>query len=570
MRDPRRRRRRAALVCAAVGGLAISATALPASAQAPVDLGAYAGPIRFEAPPGVTFDVSGDLDGRYGETLEVRLDPDGDLMLVNDVSMRGYVEGIAEVPARWPEEALKAQAVAARTYAWYVARSNDYPGYDICATVACQVFRGRGPVEEPSGTRWAAAVAATDGEVLTRGGGPILARYFSTSGGHTRDNEDVFVAEQPLPYLRGVADPEDAVSPLHHWEVTFTRAELDAIVERIDQLAAASPVADVMFVPGGSGRPDRVRLVAVEGPRVEVTASRFRSTVSEVAPELFPQRFPSQRPDGRPMPMTLPSSRLAFTVTDREVRVDGRGFGHGVGMSQYGAKGKADAGQLYPDILAAYYGGLRPQRADGVPARVRVGLADASQFSLRADAPVRVLAGDRLLTERGLGTWTVQRRPDRTVQLIGPPGYGAPLVVTATTTDDPEPVEIRVVTLETVVNKTSELVLVVRDAAGRELLRRAVAIVAPGRHRTSWDLDGPDGTQLPPGPYDVALQAVDEHGTAGGDPVRLDVRPVTPSGRAPSLLGGTPTSPWPLPRLPAAAGAGAILGAAATLPRRRE
>lgn len=550
-------------------GLALSAGALPASAQAPVDLGAYAGAIRFEAPPGATFDVSGDLEGRYGETLEVRLGPDGDLTLVNDLSMRGYVEGIDEVPARWPEEALKAQAVAARTYAWYVARSNDYPGYDICATVACQVFHGRGPVEQSLGTRWAAAVAATDGEVLMRGGEPILARYFSSSGGHTRDNEDVFVSEPPLPYLRGVPDPEDAVSPLHRWEVTFTRAELDAILARSDQLSAASPVADLTFVPADRGRPDRVRLVGVDGHRVDIDASRFRFTVSEVAPELFPDRFPSQRRDGRQLPMTLPSSRLTFTVTDHEVRVEGRGFGHGVGMSQYGAKGKAEAGQLYPDILAAYYGGLRSQRVDGLPRRVRVGLADGNTFSLRADAPVRVLAGERLLTDRGLGTWTVRRRPDRTVQLLAPPGYGAPLVVTATTADDPEPIEVRVVTLETVVNKTSELVLVVRDPSGRELVRREVAIVAPGRHQVGWDLDLSDGTPLPPGPYDVTLHAVDEHGTVDGDPIRLDIRQIPPAGSAASLLGGTPTSPWPLPGLLAAAAAGATVGAAATVRRRR-
>jgi peptidoglycan hydrolase-like amidase len=194
------------------------------------------------------------VEPRLAEDVEL-IHTRAGLVLVNDVSMLTYVEGIAEVPVSWPIEALKAQAVAARTYAWRAIEVGTYTHYDICATVACQVFHGRDVVEAPNGDRWVAAVAETEGEVLLHDDAPILARYFSTSGGETRNNEDVYPSDGPYPYLVAVDDPEDEVSPLHRWRVRFTREEMDEILSRGAELSAVSPLGSIEVIPAGDGHP---------------------------------------------------------------------------------------------------------------------------------------------------------------------------------------------------------------------------------------------------------------------------------------------------------------------------
>lgn len=546
----------------AVGGAAAAVLlGAPAAAAAePVDLGTHAG-VRFEAAGG-TFTVAD--SGRYADVLEVHGSRAG-MTLVNDVPMRTYLEGIAEVPARWPMEALKAQAVAARTYAWWVIATSSYPGYDICSTVACQVFHGRAPVEAPSGDRWARAVAETEGQVLTWRGAPILARYSSSSGGATRDNAHAFPGQGSYPYLRPVDDPFDRVSPWHRWEVRFGRDELDAILAEHPTFAPAVPVDGYEYLPTDGRQGDRVRLASRTGRVVVAPASDLRFAVSDIAPRLFPDRFPP-RAGLRRLPATIPSSRFGFRVTADEVVVAGRGFGHGVGMSQWGAMGRAQAGHRHDDILAAYYGGLRPQRAPQLPERVRVGaVTGASTFAVTPERPMRVVvAGGTVVTDRALGTWTVRHRPDGTVSLTAPPGFGAPLVVSATTVSDPEPVEVEVVTLDATVSKPAELSIVVRDPAGSVVARRPAGRVdAPGPVSVTWDLDGDDGP-LPPGRYTVALTGRDEDGAVAGTPAPIDIRPVAGAAGADSVLAARPPAPASAPAaLPwLVVGGGVVVGAA--------
>jgi SpoIID/LytB domain protein len=578
---------RAALVAVAAGlALTVAAPAVAQDAEPegtaasdPVDLGAYGQPIRFEAGPDTTFTLG---DGtRYAEVLETRLSPVGTVTVINDVSMTTYVQGLGEVPFSWPMEALKAQAVAARTYAWYSIELGTFEergfGYDICDTTACQVYRGRDFVLGPQGDRWAAAVEATEGEVLTYEGEPILARYFSTSGGRTRDNEEVFPNEGPRPYLKGVEDPDDAVSALHTWQVRFPRDQFDEILSRGEQLGAAVPMADIRHVDPDSGA-DQVVVTSESGREVTVSASAFRGFVSSVAPDLFPDDYPARWPDrDRRYPATLMSSRLSFTVTEDEVVVDGLGWGHGVGMGQFGAKGKADRGLGYEEILSAYYTGIPGTSTPAdLPERVRVGIDDRSEpLTFRADGPFRVVVGGEVVTERGLGEWSVRLRGDRTLGLVAPTGYGAPLVVDPTTVDEASPTEVELVQLETVVNKPSELRLEVTAPDGEQVLLRELGIVDPGRHAVTWDLDGQDGSQLPSGRYQARLVAVDEDAVVAGDAVDVEVRPLVLGTDQASLLAARDApapppvrvEPWWV--LLAALGGLAVGAIAALTPRRR-
>jgi hypothetical protein len=138
-------------------------------------------------------------------------------------------------------------------------------------------------------------------------------------------------------------------------------------------------------------------------------------------------------------------------------------------------------------------------------------------------------------------------RPDRTVRLLAPEGYGAPLVVDPTTVDRTTPWATEVVELETVVNKHVELAVEVRAGDGELVTTKPVGIAAPGRHTRDWSLEGPGVPLLAPGDYDVALVATDEAGDRAGTPVPITVR--TPVAAATgALLGPAPATPTRLDR----------------------
>jgi stage II sporulation protein D len=161
---------------------------------------------------------NGVRDGAYRG--RARLVRDGRaLLVVNTVALESYLQGVvpAEMPAAWPPEALAAQAVIARSYALRSRRPA--AAYDVYADVRSQVYGGMAP--ELASTN--AAVRATRGEVVTAGGLIAQTFFFSTSGGRTAANEDVW-GGIPISYLRPVADPHDDLSPYHDWTARFTDA----------------------------------------------------------------------------------------------------------------------------------------------------------------------------------------------------------------------------------------------------------------------------------------------------------------------------------------------------------
>ncbi|MBW3561878.1 MAG: SpoIID/LytB domain-containing protein [Actinobacteria bacterium] len=398
-----------ATIAVLVGALPVMASAQPAPA----------GTVRFFGAPGTTFTVPG--FGRFSGTIDLANAPGGGLTVVNELPMDDYIDGLGEMPASWPMEALKAQAVAARSYAWYsielgTFRDRGLP-YDICATVDCQVFDGLEVVESPDGHRWERAVDETAGEVLTWDGAPVMARFFSSAGGHTRNNEHVFGFGQrtagPKPYLKGVEDPDEAISPHHRWSVQMTRAELEGLLSHGATLSQGLPMANIEWIasdgdPDGI-RVDQVRVTRVDGHQVQLSASKFRAWLSEVGPQVLPNRFPVRNAEGKALPDTVPSSRFEFQLTATDALITGKGWGHGVGMSQWGARGKAEKGMTHDDILAAYYNGVRPDRTPHLPDRVRVGLADnAGAVTVQAHGPVTVVVGDQGGHSTSGGSWTVQ------------------------------------------------------------------------------------------------------------------------------------------------------------------
>jgi len=478
--------------------------------------------LRFQIADGGLLEVDGER--HYLDTLEVRARGGGGV-LINELSMDDYVAGIAEMPADWPMEALKAQAVAARTYGWYVSRTATYDGYDICPTVSCQVFRGANVVRDAAaGERWQEAVERTSGEVLLDDtGDPVLARYFSTSGGRTYANEEVFPSSGAHDHLVSIDDPYDAVSPWHRWTVRFTREEFDAIAARGQQLAQVVPIVEAERLGEVDDPRARLRFVGEDGTDVEVGTGNLRDFLSSVAPDLFPERFPPLREDGlRPLPSTVPTARYDIEVTDDEVILHGQGWGHGVGMGQYGARGRAEDGADYDEILAAYYNGLRPARTDALPERMRVGIEVGDTLTIGGDDVVAISAGDREITASGLGSWQLQRAGDGW-ELTPPEGHGRSLDVAATRIADELGDLTDAVAVQVEVNKPVRLTLEVADGDGRPVLTRDLGVVEAGRHSAVWRLDDQDGSLVSDGQYQVALRGEDHAGDRAGTPVDVEL-----------------------------------------------
>jgi stage II sporulation protein D len=157
--------------------------------------------------------------GRYRGVLEFKPGTFSGLTVTNVVALDDYLKGVvpAESPASWPAEALRAQAIAARTYAITTAKSADFDHY---ADTRSQVYKGVG-IEHPSTN---AAVADTRGQVVTYQGKPVVTYFFSTSGGRTESVENTSLGREPQPWLVSVKDEFDSVSPRHRWTAKLSLA----------------------------------------------------------------------------------------------------------------------------------------------------------------------------------------------------------------------------------------------------------------------------------------------------------------------------------------------------------
>lgn len=409
--------RRAALALLALS-LSLASPSLPGSARAAPE----ASRIRFESEPGASVLVHGTypkvesscervtqpvLHARYAGTIEVGRDADGSLFLIGEMSFQDYLNGLAEVPRTWPMAALKAQVVAARSYALSRMDRPDAEGarlgYDLCATDACQVYRGTAIVEGPYGDRWDRAVRSTEGEVLLHRGKPADTVYSSTSPGYTLGNEEVFGSD-PVPYLRPIEERDDGASPVSEWTVNMPLADLARF------LRAAGHWGDR---PVASVRRKKDDVVVKGGGKTErMDVAHFRNHLNHHAWCLAPDRYPGLDGGSR-LPQTIPSVWFDLRTADGAMVLEGRGWGHGVGMVQWGAYGKARRGLNYEQILGAYYGGLTP-RTVAMPDRIRIGLATglrtvtvAPSGSVRVagpgggEGPWRVTGGKRLRVRPG-------------------------------------------------------------------------------------------------------------------------------------------------------------------------
>ncbi|MEA3428129.1 MAG: SpoIID/LytB domain-containing protein [Thermodesulfobacteriota bacterium] len=254
------------------------------------------------------------------------------LSVINNIPVEQYLYGVVpkEMPHKWPKEALKAQAVAARTYALYIkSKSADKP-YDVQSTTTSQVYGGFDSEKKESNL----AVDETRGQVITCDGKLIVAYFHSSSGGHTEDSKNVWSAD--LPYLKGVPDSFSVNIPNGQWSFFVSYNDMQKSLNKyglnIGQIRELNAAGESQ-----SGRVLGVKVIAKNGTtrlksnnfRTKVGATRLKSTLLKITPDR----------DG-----------ILFT---------GKGYGHGVGMSQWGANMMAKKGFGYQDILTHYYQSIK-------------------------------------------------------------------------------------------------------------------------------------------------------------------------------------------------------------------
>ena len=226
---------------------------------------------------------------RWGAIEVSKISDSSMRIVIRELGMERYLYGLGEMPSSWHIEALKAQAVAGRTYALEkiqrMGQNRSGCSCGLLRDTRDQNYIGFEKEAEPTyGARWREAVDSTAGIIVTYNGAPIQALYHSSSGGRTENNEVVF-GGAPLPYLRGVLDPGDeAASPFRDTVQTYSGSELQSWLNASPSTAVGTLQAIEVLEPYGfSGRAARVRIIGSGGAKT-VSASTFRTVVNAGAP----------------------------------------------------------------------------------------------------------------------------------------------------------------------------------------------------------------------------------------------------------------------------------------------
>ena len=278
------------------------------------------------------------LDGRrYRGALELR-HKGGGLTAVNIVPVDDYLRSVVpeEMPVDWPAEAIKAQSVAARSFALASRGRHAGESYDLCTTTHCQLYTGTAAEKSASN----AAIKATRGEVLTYGGKPIEALFHTDSGGMTENSEDVWGSH--VPYLRAAKDTPTKTMP---WTKTISRADLER------KLAAKGhdigKVRSLALSPLAIGRAAKDRTASGRVKTMTVKGTKGTATLSGTTWRSL---------------LGLKSTLFDAKLTKDAVTFTGYGSGHGLGISQWGAERMATRGASYAEILHHYYTGTKLQQ----------------------------------------------------------------------------------------------------------------------------------------------------------------------------------------------------------------
>jgi len=266
------------------------------------------------------------------------------LMLVNHINLEDYLYGVLyhEVSHRWPMEVLKAQAIAARTFALYQVRQNRMQPYDLRSDIYSQVYGGS------SSERWSTtmAVNTTKGKILVYEGDLLPAYYHATCAGSTEDASNMWKID--IPPLKGVVCNFCVRSPHYNWTKDIPLWSLEGKLResgyKIDKIVSVN-----ILSRNKSGRVDKMEIKDNAGVSIVLTGKDFRQMMG---------------------PNELRSAKFEASVKYGSLMIDGHGWGHGVGMCQWGAFGMSSKGKKADEILKFYYPGAEITTIDTIRSKL--------------------------------------------------------------------------------------------------------------------------------------------------------------------------------------------------------
>jgi stage II sporulation protein D len=314
------------------------------SAVAGTEDGISIGGNEFKVP-GVAVTVEKDstiyVDGkRFRGDIDIVRKDNSKLMVINHIPVDDYLYGVLhfEISDRWPIAALKAQAIAARSFAVYQARQNRLQPYDLRSDIYSQVYGGS------AAEKWATtkAVNLTRAKVLTYKGEILPAYYHATCAGSTEDAASLWNID--IPPLRGVRCNYCLNSPHYRWTKEMPLSDFEAMLKRsgynIGKIVSAGVISR-----NKSGRVDKLQIKDGAGVSVVLTAKEFRQLVG---------------------PNDVKSTKFDVSIKYNHMILVGRGWGHGVGLCQWGMYGLARKGRTSEEILKFYYPGTQITTLDRI------------------------------------------------------------------------------------------------------------------------------------------------------------------------------------------------------------
>jgi stage II sporulation protein D len=269
------------------------------------------------------------INGRYyRNTLKIIPGPNRDVWVINVLPLEEYLVGLInyEISSQWTPEAIKAQVVAARTYAFYQKGARSGEMYDVDSGVSDQVYGGVGREDDRSRR----AVRETGGELILHNGKPIFAVYSSCCGGKTEDGELMWSGY--FPYLRAVDCAYCMDSPHFLWNYSVDGDRLGMALGGVP--SSATRVVKLEIEERSQSRRVLKLAFQTENSRQAMTGKDFRRLLG------YDQ---------------LRSTNFVMAEKDGSFQFSGLGWGHGVGLCQWGTKGMAEAGKEYHSILKYYY-----------------------------------------------------------------------------------------------------------------------------------------------------------------------------------------------------------------------
>lgn len=290
-------------------------------------LGAFTGPVKLipQKDDGLIFCNNNWYRGKL--TILTNGDKKK-ITVVNNVDLEDYLLSVvpSEIPSSWHKEALKAQSIAARSYTLgYLGRRKD-KGYDLESTVEDQVYLGISKEKKSTSS----AIKETSGIILVdKNGKPIIALYHSSGGGYTDSIENLW-DEKPSIHIQPRPDYDDS-SPYFKWFRDYKISEVSNLLKNtnVGNITNIIPLSKSI-----SKRVTWLKIIGTNGDTL-IRGEEFRRSLK------------------------LPSSKFNISIENDHVKFAGRGFGHGLGLSQWGSKALAESGFTYEQILAHYYPGAR-------------------------------------------------------------------------------------------------------------------------------------------------------------------------------------------------------------------